>query len=65
MATDESRRDVIKRLEEAGFELVNTDGKHDKRRHPSGPWVPVPRHRMVSAGVVRKVNTAIRETEGE
>jgi predicted RNA binding protein YcfA (HicA-like mRNA interferase family) len=65
VATDEPRRDVIKRLKKAGFELVYTDGKHDKWRHPSGPWVPLPRHRMISVGVVHKINNAIREAEGK
>jgi predicted RNA binding protein YcfA (HicA-like mRNA interferase family) len=65
VAAEEPRRNVIKRLKEAGFELVNTDGEHDKWRHPSGPWAPVPRHRMISAGVVRKINNAIGEAEGK
>jgi predicted RNA binding protein YcfA (HicA-like mRNA interferase family) len=62
MATDEPRRNVIK-LKAAGFELASTDGIHDKWRHPSGPWAPVPRHRMISFGVVRKINNAISEAE--
>jgi predicted RNA binding protein YcfA (HicA-like mRNA interferase family) len=65
MATDEPRRDVIKRLKAAGFELVNTVGPHDKYRHPKGPWVPVPRHRMISPGVVKRIDSAIRESEGK
>jgi predicted RNA binding protein YcfA (HicA-like mRNA interferase family) len=65
MATDVPRRDIIQRLKDAGFELVHTDGKHDEWRHPNDPWAPVPRHRMISAGVVRKINNAIREAEGK
>jgi predicted RNA binding protein YcfA (HicA-like mRNA interferase family) len=63
---DEPAREVAKRLKEAGFVRVSTDGRHANWRHPSGVWVPVPeRHRMISAGVVRKINKAIEESEGK
>lgn len=66
MVSDEPTRTVIKRLKQAGFTLVSTDGRHAKWRHPSGVWVPVPEsHRMVSPGVVRKINKAIAESEGK
>jgi len=62
---DEPAREVTKRLKEAGFVRVSTDGRHAKWRHPSGVWVPAPEsHRMISAGVVRKINKAIAESEG-
>jgi len=63
---DEPAREVSKRLKEAGCVRVSTDGRHAKWRHPSGVWVPVPEsHRMISAGVVRKIDRAIAESEGK
>jgi predicted RNA binding protein YcfA (HicA-like mRNA interferase family) len=63
---DEPTRDVTKRLKEAGFVRVSTDGRHGKWRHPSGVWLPVPEtHRMISAGVVRNVDKAIEESKGK
>ena len=63
---DEPTREVTKRLKEAGFVRVSTDGRHAKWRHPSGVWVPVPEtHRMISAGVVRKIDKAIAESKGK
>jgi predicted RNA binding protein YcfA (HicA-like mRNA interferase family) len=63
---DEPTREVTKRLKEAGFTRVSTDGRHAKWRHPSGVWVPVPEaHRMISAGVVRKIDKAIEESKGK
>jgi predicted RNA binding protein YcfA (HicA-like mRNA interferase family) len=56
---------VVKRLKAAGFERVSTDGRHSKWQHPSGVWVPVPdSHRTISPGVVRKIDKAIEESEG-
>ncbi|MGE2814054.1 type II toxin-antitoxin system HicA family toxin [Mycobacterium heidelbergense] len=66
MVTDEPAREVAKRLKDAGFIRVSTDGRHSKWRHPSGVWVPVSEsHRMISAGVVRKINRAIEESKGK
>jgi predicted RNA binding protein YcfA (HicA-like mRNA interferase family) len=60
----ESTRQVAKRLKEAGFTRVSTDGRHSKWRHPSGAWVPVPdSHKTISPGVVREVNNAIDESK--
>lgn len=61
---EEPTRSITKRLKEAGFICTSTDGRHSKWAHPSGVWVPVPdSHRMISPGVVRKVNTAIEESQ--
>lgn len=66
MTKDEPTREVVKRLRAAGFERVSTDGRHAKWRHPSGVWTPVPEsHKTISAGVVRKINRAIAESEGK
>ncbi|HWF26998.1 MAG TPA: type II toxin-antitoxin system HicA family toxin [Mycobacterium sp.] len=63
---DEPARQITKRLRAAGFIRISTDGRHSKWRHPSGVWVPVPEsHRMISAGVVRKIDKAIEESEGK
>jgi predicted RNA binding protein YcfA (HicA-like mRNA interferase family) len=62
---EEPTRSVTKRLKEAGFERTSTDGRHSKWTHPSGAWVAVPdSHRMISPGVVRKVNNAIDDSKG-
>jgi predicted RNA binding protein YcfA (HicA-like mRNA interferase family) len=66
MVKEEPTRRVAKRLKEAGFTRVSTDGRHSKWQHPSGVWVPVPdSHKTISPGVVRKVNNAIEESKGK
>ena len=66
MAKEEKTSDVIKRLKDAGFVCVKTDGRHSKWRHPSGIWVPVPdSHRMISAGVVRRIDNVIEESKSK
>lgn len=63
---DEPTRQVTKRLKEAGFTRISTDGRHSTWHHPSGVWVPVPdSHRTISPGVVRKINKAIDESKGK
>lgn len=64
MAKEETSRSAVKRLKAAGFELKSTDGRHSKWAHPNGAWVPVPdSHKMISPGVVRKIDRAIKESE--
>jgi predicted RNA binding protein YcfA (HicA-like mRNA interferase family) len=59
-------RSVTKRLKEAGVTRISTDGRHSKWQHPCGVWVPVPdSHRMISPGVVRKINKAIDDRKGK
>ena len=66
MVKEEPTRLVTKRLKAAGFTRTSTDGRHSKWVHPSGVWVAVPdSHRMISAGVVRKINNAIKESEAK
>jgi len=61
---EEPTRSVVKRLKEAGFRRVSTDGRHSKWVHPAGAWVPVPdSHRTVSPGVVRKIDQAIGQAK--
>ncbi len=48
------------------FTRASTDGRHSTWTHPSGAWVAVPdSHRTISPGVVRKINDALRESEGK
>lgn len=66
MVKEEPTRLVTKRLKSAGFTRTGTDGRHSKWTHPSGVWVAVPdSHRTISPGVVRKINNAIKESEGK
>ncbi|HCA51722.1 MAG TPA: hypothetical protein DEP24_01515 [Mycobacterium sp.] len=61
MVTEEPTRSVVRRLRKAGFARISTDGRHSKWAHPSGVWVAVPEsHRMISPGVVRKINQTIQ-----
>jgi predicted RNA binding protein YcfA (HicA-like mRNA interferase family) len=63
---EEPTRSVTKRLKEAGFTRISTDGRHSKWQHLSGVWVPVlDSHRTISPGVVRKINKAIDESKGK
>lgn len=63
MVSEEATRRVIKRLTQAGFVAYEAKGSHTKWRHHSGVSVVVPtRHRTISPGVVRQVNTAIEES---
>lgn len=65
MAKEESTRSVTKRLRAAGFTRTSTDGRHSRWTHPGGVWVAVPdSHRVISPGVVRKIDQAIKESEG-
>ena len=61
MASGEPARSVVKRLRQAGFVKSDGGGSHTKWRHPeSGAYVVVATgHRMISAGVVGRVDRAI------
>lgn len=49
------RRELIRELQRAGFILVpGTNGPHDKFTNGK-QTVPVPRHREISEGTVRKI----------
>jgi predicted RNA binding protein YcfA (HicA-like mRNA interferase family) len=65
MVSDEPARSVVKRLRKAGFVKSDSRGSHTKWSHPeSGAYVVVATgHRTISAGVVRRVNEAIKRSE--
>ena len=65
MVSDEPARSVVKRLRKAGFVKSDSRGSHTKWSHPeSGAYVVVATgHRMISAGVVGRVNKAIERSE--
>jgi predicted RNA binding protein YcfA (HicA-like mRNA interferase family) len=65
VVSDEPARSVVKRLRQAGFVKSGGRGSHTKWRHPeSGAYVVVATgHRMISAGVVRRVDRAIQRSK--
>ena len=53
-------RDIRKKLADAGFTHVSTQGSHEKYKHPNGHSVVVSHHKgLVSPGVVRQVRQTI------
>jgi predicted RNA binding protein YcfA (HicA-like mRNA interferase family) len=67
VASDEPSRSVVKRLRKAGFVKSDGRGSHTKWSHrASGAYVVVATgHRVISAGVVKQVNAAIKRSKGE
>jgi predicted RNA binding protein YcfA (HicA-like mRNA interferase family) len=64
MVVEEPTRSVVKRLKAAGFRPTDAKGSHTKWVHPSGVKIVVADgHRIISPGVVRQVNNAIRDSE--
>lgn len=50
------RRDLVKKLEKAGCNLLRHGGKHDIYHNPSnGKSEPVPRHRAINELLARKI----------
>jgi len=50
------RRDLIKRLQSGGCELLRHGAKHDIYHNPSsGASEPVPRHREINEHLARKI----------
>ena len=50
------RRDLVRRLEKAGCEMVRHGGKHDIYHNPaSGRSEPVPRHREINEFLAKKI----------
>jgi len=50
------RRDLIKRIEDFGCELLRHGGKHDIYHNPkTGATQPVPRHREINEILARKI----------
>jgi predicted RNA binding protein YcfA (HicA-like mRNA interferase family) len=65
VVADRKTRDVLKDLRAAGFEPVRSDGSHTWWKGPQGLGIAVPDgHRVVSAGVVRKVAAVIAKSKG-
>lgn len=61
MVSDEPTRKIVKELRVAGFILIRTTGSHSWWEK-NGKGVSVPDgHRMISAGVVRKIRKTIEE----
>ena len=51
-----SQRDVSSHLKSRGWSLERTHGGHDIWSHPeSKTKIPVPRHRVITPGVVRSI----------
>ena len=50
------RRDLIKRIEEFGCQLLRHGGKHDIYHNPkTGATQPVPRHKEINEILERKI----------
>ncbi|MBM3811416.1 MAG: type II toxin-antitoxin system HicA family toxin [Acidimicrobiia bacterium] len=50
------RTDLIRKLEEAGCELVRHGGNHDWYRNPrTGASQPVPRHREINESLAKHI----------
>ena len=50
------QRDITKHLKTRGWSLERTHGGHDIWSHPeSKTKIPVPRHRVITPGVVRSI----------
>ena len=42
------RRDLVKKLEAAGYRVVRDDGDHTVYKRPGSPNISVPRHRELN-----------------
>ena len=50
------RRDLIRRLEDGGCQLIRHGGRHDWYRNPeTGVSQPVPRHREIDEHLARHI----------
>lgn len=49
------RRDLIKKLEEAGYTLDRDDGNHSVYEKPGSRPVQVPRHREISENTAKSI----------
>lgn len=57
MARPRPKRAVVKRLRSEGCRKASDDGVHEKWVCPCGRHTaPVPRHREITAGVVRRID---------
>lgn len=55
MVREAKQRDVERTLANLGWRLARTKGGHNVWVSPEGKMLAIPRHRVVSAGVVRQV----------
>lgn len=56
------RRDLVKRIEEAGCELLRHGGRHDIYHNPAtGRSEPVPRHREINEILAKKIIRSLTE----
>lgn len=56
------RRDLVKRLESVGCELLRHGGRHDIYHNPvTGRSEPVPRHREINEILARKILRSLTE----
>lgn len=49
------RRDLIRKLEAAGYKLDRDDGNHSVYEKPGGRPVQVPRHREISENTAKSI----------
>lgn len=49
------RRDLIKRLEEAGYQLVRDEGDHTVYRKLNAQPIAVPRHREINENTAKTI----------
>lgn len=50
----------MKLLKAAGFEIIRQDGSHDVWASENGAKVAIPRHTVISAGIMRQIHLAIK-----
>ncbi|WP_187976607.1 type II toxin-antitoxin system HicA family toxin [Mycetocola sp. JXN-3] len=56
---DAKRKDVERFLRSQGFTVDRDGGPHTWWKKPGSRSVPIPRHRLVSAGVLRTVEQVV------
>ena len=49
------RRDLIKRLEGAGYQLTRDEGDHTIYRKPNAQAIAVPRHREINENTAKTI----------
>lgn len=49
------RRDLVKRLEDAGYQMVRDDGDHSIFAKPGSRSVQVPRHRELNENTAKQI----------
>jgi mRNA interferase HicA len=58
------RIDLIKRLEDAGCEMLRHGARHDIYHNPnSGRTEPVPRHREINERLAKKIIKSLTEAD--